>query len=191
MNINHLSTDLSKINSAWPFKESLKDEERSWLSTAVEKIKQNSQGIPLDRLLLMQVQKLQSFSVMEVIRLVQLLRENLVELGKEEKHAAYLAHQAAFQAIQVKEDGKLSQYINHFGIDPSTLEGQKTLIRVAIQAATYDGWRTSQYISNYSIDKTTPEGMDALIQIAKLAAQEDGWGTSQYIQNYGIDPSKR
>ena len=78
-------------------------------------------------------------------------------------------------------------YINLYGIDRTSQEGQAALIEIAKLAAQKNGAGTAEFIQNYGIDSTTSFGRQGLMDIATLIAKRDGDSVSEYIQRFGFD----
>ncbi len=86
-----------------------------------------------------------------------------------------------------QNDGEaVSETIQKYGIDSSSVEGQQKLIQIAKLSAQQDGMGTSRYIQNYRIDTSTAEGRQAFMDIAKIAAQQSKGFISYVIQYYGL-----
>ena len=80
-------------------------------------------------------------------------------------------------------------FIQNYGINPSTQGGKEKLINIAQKAAKHDN-SLPMFIGNYRIDSSCSEGKKALFEIAKVAAHQSWGQLSQFIPNFGFDPKK-
>ena len=162
------------------------EEERSWISKAIEDIKNPDTIINIQERLSRHVDTLNSFTPEQIFSLINILYPWIRQETPSQLATTYLTHEIA--SLIIKKDVALESY-RHF---LKQAKDQKIVIDVLIEQIKADhsvpiGLRGLLY---FGFDPHTSEGKQALIDIIKLAAQKAGETTSKYIRDYGIDTSK-